>query len=89
LAGCYGDGGVSTVVVHSKLENRVRIAVHELLDPAANGGIGLPGVTSRRVSDWVEIVPGRNEVDGDFWREWSEQNKVGTLADFLKEEKTE
>lgn len=80
---------MSTVVVRSKLENKVKIAVHELLDPAANGGIGFPGVTSRRKGDFVELSPGLNEVDGDFWREWSEQNKVGTLADFLKEEKTE
>lgn len=37
----------------------------------------------------IELRPGDNEVDSDFWRAWLEQNKGSALLSVLAEQEPE
>lgn len=85
-----------TVVVTSRLRNAVSLRVDEMVGVDTHGQIGYaaaaPGEKmARQKGDRIELRPGRNEVDADFWREWQAQNKDGELAKHLdpESEKTE
>jgi len=70
---------MGTIVVHSRLRNAIELHVDEMFDGESGAYSINPGdlKTAKRKGDAVELRPGRNEIDADFWREWAEQNKDG------------
>lgn len=83
---------MATVKVWSQLH--LELHVDEMMD-----GLGQhtfspnpPGMkTARRKGPVVELKPGDNEVDADFWTAWLAQNKDGQLikSGAVKEQKVE
>lgn len=71
---------MSTIIVFSRLQSAVELRLHELVERE-------PGIkTARRVGEPAVLRPGRNVVDADFWRAWSEQHKGGLAVHFAAEE---
>lgn len=71
---------MSTIVVFSRLQSAVELRLHELVERE-------PGIkTARRIGEPAVLRPGRNEVDAEWWRAWSEQNKDGLAVHFFAEE---
>ena len=64
----------------SNLRGPVELRLHELVERE-------PGIkTARRIGEPAVLRPGRNEVDAEFWRAWSEQHKGGLAVHFVAEE---
>ena len=82
---------MATVVVHNCLGNKVELRLHEMSDGEhASFSQNVSGVaTARRKGAGVVMLPGRNEVDVDFWREWVDQNRGSDLLNVLVEETPE
>jgi hypothetical protein len=67
------------VVVVSRLQNAIELRLYDMVEGEHIGFSqnvsGTP--TARRNGDGVHVKPGRNRIDGEFWRKWFEANKTG------------
>lgn len=64
-----------------KIQSRLPAPVALRLFKMLNDETGTP--CARCIAGPVVLRPGVNEIDGDFWREWLEQNEGGLLAAHL------
>ncbi len=70
-----------TVTVHCHLPHAIALHVDEMHDREHGSySINPTGVPTAKRGEAVELRPGRNEVDAEFWRAWSEQSKGTPLA---------
>jgi hypothetical protein len=85
---------MSPVIVHLLAPNAISLHVDEMRDAGEHGDHGAfsmntPGTGTARRGPEVELRPGRNEVDPDFWRAWAEQHKGSSLLGMLRVEDQE
>ena len=72
-------------VVYCSHANGVVLRRYETVD----GPLGTKEIRADAKFLPVELKPGRNEIDDDFWRAWLDQNKGGDLVSggLVQEEK--
>jgi hypothetical protein len=73
---------VASVIVRWRGTNRIVLRLDEMVEGLGQHAFfpNMQGTPTAKQIGSVELVPGINVVDADFWQKWREQNKNGLFV---------